>query len=270
MNLGALPAVFLSSVQPLFAPLSPSTKDRAGGTIMPGKPIRTALVTGNSSGLGLGLTRRLMRQGAAVYGLSRSGCPEETAGDIRVDLADYAGIAPAMAQLLDGVERLDLVVLNAGLLGRIQSMQEADIAELRQLMDVNVWANKPILDHFLAKGIEVGQIIAISSGASVSGNFGWSGYAVSKAALNMFVQLYAHEFPGTPMHSLAPGLIDTAMQEFISDRVDMERFPALKRLQEARGTDAMPDNDTAAQQILDSLERLRDAPSGRFLDLRNL
>ena len=237
---------------------------------MTDKSIRTALVTGNSSGLGLGLTRMLKDQGAAVYGLSRSGCPEETAGDIRVDLADYAGIAPAMAQLLDGVERLDLVVLNAGLLGQIQSMQEADIAELRQLMDVNVWANKPILDHLLARGIEVGQIIAISSGAAVSGNFGWSGYSISKAALNMFVQLYAHEFPETPMHSLAPGLVDTAMQEFISEEVDVERFPALKRLQEARGTDAMPDNDTAAQRILDSLEDVRAIPTGRFADLRNL
>ena len=237
---------------------------------MTDKSIRTALVTGNSSGLGLGLTRMLKDQGAAVYGLSRSGCPEETAGDIRVDLADYAGIAPAMAQLLDGVERLDLVVLNAGLLGQIQSMQEADIAELRQLMDVNVWANKPILDHLLARGIEVGQIIAISSGAAVSGNFGWSGYSISKAALNMFVQLYAHEFPETPMHSLAPGLVDTAMQAFISEEVDVERFPALKRLQEARGTDAMPDNDTAAQRILDSLEDVRAIPTGRFADLRNL
>jgi len=237
---------------------------------MPSKPIRTALVTGNSSGLGLGLTRVLMRQSATVYGLSRSGCPEETAGDVRVDLADYAGIAPAIAQLLDGVERLDLVVLNAGLLGQIQSMQEADIAELRQLMDVNVWANKPILDHFLAKDIEVGQIIAISSGAAVSGNFGWSGYSISKAALNMFVQLYAHEFPETPMHSLAPGLVDTAMQEFISEEVDVERFPALKRLQEARGTDAMPDNDTAAQMILDGLQRVRAISTGSFVDLRNL
>lgn len=237
---------------------------------MPGKPIRTALVTGNSSGLGLGLTRVLKRQGAAVYGFSRRGCPEETAGDIRLDLADYAGIAPAIAHLLDGVERLDLVVLNAGLLGQIQSMQEADITELRQLMDVNVWANKPILDHFLARDIAVGQIIAISSGAAVSGNFGWSGYSISKAALNMFVQLYAHEFRGTPMHSLAPGLVDTAMQEFISEEVDVERFPALKRLQEARGTDAMPDNDTVAQMILDSLEGVRAIPTGRFVDLRNL
>jgi len=60
------------------------------------------------------------------------------------------------------------------------------------------------------------------------------------------------------------------MQEFISDAVDLERFPALKRLKEARGTDAMPDNESAAQQILDSLDRLRDAPSGRFVDLRDL
>lgn len=236
---------------------------------MSAKPIRTALVTGNSSGLGLGLTRRLMREGAAVYGLSRSGCPESTAGDVRVDLADYAAIEPAITRLLDGVERLDLVVLNAGLLGNIQSMQEADIGELRQLMDVNVWANKPILDHLLTGGIEVGQIVAISSGAAVSGNFGWSGYSISKAALNMFVQLYAHEFPETPTHSLAPGLIHTAMQEFISE-VDTERFPALKRLQAARGTEAMPDNDTAAQRVLDSLEQLRAVPTGRFVDLREL
>jgi NADP-dependent 3-hydroxy acid dehydrogenase YdfG len=40
------------------------------------------------------------------------------------------------------------VVLNAGLLGQIQSMQDADIAELRQLMDLNVWAHKPILRSF--------------------------------------------------------------------------------------------------------------------------
>jgi len=237
---------------------------------MSAKPIRTALVTGNSSGLGLGLTRRLMRAGAAVYGLSRSGCPESTAGDVRVDLADYESIEPAMARLLEGVERLDLVVLNAGLLGNIQSMQEADIGELRQLMDVNVWANKPILDHLLTRNIEVGQIVAISSGAAVSGNFGWSGYSISKAALNMFVQLYAHEFPKTPTHSLAPGLIDTAMQAFISGKVDTERFPALKRLQEARGTEAMPDHDTAAQRVLDCLEQLRAVPTGRFVDLREL
>jgi len=237
---------------------------------MSSKSIRTALVTGNSGGLGLGLTRALMRQSANVYGLSRRGCPEATAGDVRVDLADYEAIIPAVAKLLDGVERLDLVVLNAGLLGQIQSMREADIDELRLLMDVNVWANKPILDHLLANGIEVGQLIAISSGASVSGNFGWSGYSISKAALNMFVQLYAHEFRDTPMHSVAPGLIDTAMQEFISEEVDTERFPALKRLQEARGTEAMPDNDTAAQMVLNSLERVRAIPTGSFVDLRKL
>ena len=60
------------------------------------------------------------------------------------------------------------------------------------------------------------------------------------------------------------------MQEFISEEVDVERFPALKRLQEARGTDAMPDNDTAAQMILDGLQRVRAIPTGSFVDLRNL
>ncbi len=233
-------------------------------------PLRSALITGNSSGLGLGLTRVLQRQGAAVYGLSRRGCPEPTAGDVRVDLADHVAIGPAIAKLLAGVERLDLVVLNAGLLGHIQSMHEADLGELKRLMDVNVWGNKPVLDHLLAEGIAVGQMLAISSGAAVSGNFGWSGYAISKAALNMFMQLYAHEFPDTPVHSVAPGLVDTAMQDYLCTHADAQRFPAVKRLRGARGTLAMPDHDTAAQQILESLEPLRSEPNGQFVDLRML
>ncbi|AGA32277.1 alcohol dehydrogenase [Thioalkalivibrio nitratireducens DSM 14787] len=232
--------------------------------------IRTALITGNSSGLGLGLTRVLKRGGTAVYGLSRRGCPEPVAGDVRVDLAEHDRIAPALGRLLEGVERLDLVVLNAGILGQIQRMQDADLAELKHVMDVNVWANKPILDELLRREIPVGQIVAISSGAAVFGSHGWSGYALSKAALNMLVQLYAHEFPDTPVHSLAPGLVDTAMQEYLCEDADVGAFPGLERLREARGTADMPDSEAAAQQVLESLTALRAEPSGRFLDLRAL
>ncbi|AHE97804.1 SDR family NAD(P)-dependent oxidoreductase [Thioalkalivibrio paradoxus] len=232
--------------------------------------VRTALITGNSSGLGLGLTRVLGRQGTAVYGLSRRGCPDPVAGDVRVDLAEHDRIAPALGRLLEGVEQLDLVVLNAGILGRIQRMQDADLAELKQGMDVNVWANKVILDELLRRRQPVGQIVAISSGAAVFGSRGWSGYALSKAALNMLVQLYAHEFPGTPVHSLAPGLVETAMQDYLCEEADAGAFPGLERLRKARGTDDMPGPEAAAQQVLDSLAALRAEPSRHFVDLRAL
>lgn len=234
--------------------------------------IHAALVTGNSSGFGLGLTQVLQGQGARIYGLSRRGCPDAgVAGDERVDLSDFDATAAAMERLLDGVETLDLVVLNAGLLGHMQRMQDAPMDELRRLMDVNAFANKVILDALLRRNVHVGQIVAISSGASVSGHAGWSGYSLSKAALNMMMQLYAHEFPEeTAINALAPGLIDTSMQDYLCEEADREAFPVLQRLKAARGTETMPTPEKAAEAVLDVLPRLRQTTRGSFVDIRQL
>ncbi|WP_018141296.1 SDR family NAD(P)-dependent oxidoreductase [Thioalkalivibrio sp. ALJ7] len=232
----------------------------------------SALVTGNSSGLGLGLTRVLLEQGAQVRGMSRRGCPEAgISADERVDLNDFDATGAAMERLLEGVEALDLVVLNAGLLGHMQRMQDASMDELRLLMDVNTFANKVILDTLLKRNVQVGQIIAISSGASVSGHAGWSGYSLSKAALNMMMQLYAHEFPDeTAINAFAPGLVDTAMQDYLCDEADRESFPVLQRLKAARGTQDMPTPEDAARTILDVLPRLHHTTRGSFVDIRQL
>ncbi|ADC73049.1 short-chain dehydrogenase/reductase SDR [Thioalkalivibrio sp. K90mix] len=234
--------------------------------------IGAALVTGNSSGFGLGLTRVLQGQGARVYGMSRRGCPEPgVAGDERVDLADFEATGTAMERLLDGVDALDLVILNAGLLGHMQRMQDASMDELRLLMDVNTFANKVILDALLRRHIRVGQVVAISSGASVSGHAGWSGYSLSKAALNMMMQLYAHEFPeDTAINALAPGLIDTSMQDYLCEEADREAFPVLQRLKAARGTETMPTPEKAAEAVLAVLPRLRQTTRGSFVDIRQL
>lgn len=234
--------------------------------------IRSALISGNSSGLGLGLTRVLLEQGARVYGMSRRGCPEPgVAGDEQVDLSDFDATAAAMERLLAAVDALDLVVLNAGLLGHMQRMQDAAMDELRLLMDVNTFANKVILDALLRHEVRVGQIVAISSGAAVSGHAGWSGYSLSKAALNMLMQLYAHEFPeSTAVNALAPGLVDTSMQDYLCEQADRDRFPVLQRLKAARGTADMPDPETAGHAILDVLPRLRQTTRGRFVDIRQL
>ncbi len=234
--------------------------------------IQSALITGNSSGLGQGLTRVLLEQGAQVYGMSRRGCPEAgVAADQRVDLADFDATAVAMDRLLEGVESLDLVVLNAGLLGHMQRMQDAPMDELRLLMDVNTFANKVILDALLRGEVAVRQIVAISSGAAVSGAAGWSGYSLSKAALNMLIQLYAHEFPDTTaINALAPGLVDTPMQDYLCEEADRESFPVLQRLKAARGTETMPDPETAARAIIRVLPRLREIQRGSFVDIRQL
>ncbi|AGA89255.1 dehydrogenase of unknown specificity, short-chain alcohol dehydrogenase like protein [Thioflavicoccus mobilis 8321] len=230
----------------------------------------TALITGTSSGLGRALAELLGNRGWAVCGCSRRGCDLPNVKDRICDLTDAAAVPATLTGLLTGVDRLELVVLNAGVLGEIGLLTETPLAELKAVMDINLWANKTVMDWLHAWGRPVDQVIMMSSGAAVLGNKGWGGYGLSKAALNMLAKLYAHEFPGTHIAALAPGIIDTAMMDHLCDEADAAAFPALQRLRDARGTDAMPDPKTAAARILSVLERLRDWPSGAFVDIREI
>ncbi len=234
------------------------------------------LITGNSSGLGLGLTEELMARDGIVWGMSRSGCAlkskfDDALRDQRQDLGTLNTLEAGLDQLLSDCLRLDLVVLNAGILGRIQEMSSTDVHDLEHLMRVNVWSNKIILDWLIERQLPVTQIIAITSGAAVNMNYGWGGYSLSKAALNNLVQLYAPEMPDTHLTALAPGLIDTGMQDYLCAEVDSDEFPSVQKLKDARGTEHMPGPRDAAKKILDLLDGLRDDhESGSFVDIRSL
>ncbi|MFI9651918.1 SDR family NAD(P)-dependent oxidoreductase [Guyparkeria halopsychrophila] len=236
------------------------------------KQTPSALITGNSTGLGLGLSHALLDRDYRVFGCSRRGCAalSDRVVDVRCDLSDLDAIDQAMEQLLAGVDHLELVVLNAGILGEIEDLSGVSVERLRELMDINVWANKVILDWLLASNIAVDQIVAISSGAAVLGNRGWGGYALSKATLNMLCRLYAHEFPDTHVAAIAPGLIDTRIIDTLCELSDTERFPALERIHAARDADVLPSPAAAAERILGALPGLRDFESGSFVDLRQI
>jgi len=230
-----------------------------------------ALITGNSSGLGEGLTQALLSRNYHVHGCSRRGCRlTGNINDVRCDLTDYATIPRALDQLLSGIEHVDLVILNAGMLGQIKPMQDNSIAELQRLMDVNVWSNKCVLDYLLASGIQIEQIVLMSSGAAVLGNRGWGGYAISKAALNMLGRLYAHEFPNTHITAIAPGLIESSMMETMCTQVDSDRFPALKRIQKARREGRVLSPLQAAERILQALPHFKEYESGSYIDIRQI
>lgn len=232
-----------------------------------------ALITGNSSGLGLGLTEVLLRRDAIVWGLSRRGCPlsdNEGLHDRRFDLSNLNTLPEALERLLADCMRLDLVVLNAGILGKIHDISETDVHDLEHMMRINVWSNKVLLDWLIERGVPVDQVIAISSGAAVNMSYGWGGYSLSKSLLNDLIRLYAHEMPDTHLTALAPGLVDTAMQDYLCDEVDSERFPSVQKLKDARGTDDMPDPKEAAERILGVIDTLREGESGRFVDIRSM
>ena len=235
---------------------------------------RTILITGVSSGIGRGLALHYLTHGERVFGLSRR-APSDFAGlpgfaFRSADLSRFDGIVPAVTELLRDVGRLDLAILNAGVLGTISDVSDADLDSMRAVMDVNLWANKPVLDAAFARGRAVDQVVAVSSGAAVSGARGWNAYALSKAALNMLMALYAAERPETHFSALAPGLCDTAMQAHLRGLPDDARFPNVERLKKAAGTADMPGPEELAPRLAGAIRSLRKRESGRFWDLRTL
>jgi len=215
-----------------------------------------------------------LNSGHSVYGISRR-TPQDLADQsgfhyLSLDLRDTDNITAALTSFLDGLKNFETVYLNAGVLGKVRDLKDCPLNELKEQMDVNLWSNKLILDALRACDIRVPQVLSLSSGAAVNGNRGWNGYSISKAALNMFTHLYAQEWPETHFTAFAPGLIDTAMQDYLCKEVDTNTYPSVQKLIEARGTENMPKPQEAARRIIEVLPTLRTLPSGAFVDIRNL
>ena len=235
----------------------------------------SVLITGISTGLGRAFADYYLQQGAEVYGVSRSGSgiTHPRLHEQKADLGKLNRVQTSLAYLLQGVDRLDLVILNAGILGKIEPMHSLGMDRLKHLMDVNVWSNKLLLDYLCESWISIEQVVAISSGAAVNGNKGWGAYSLSKATLNMLVKLYAAEYEATHFTALAPGLVDTRMQDHLCDpdKVNASQFPSVQKLRDSRGTEAMPTPAAAAAKIASIIPALSaQQPSGEFIDIRNL
>lgn len=228
-------------------------------------------ITGSSRGLGEAFVHKCLEKGANLYGLGRSEVTDKRYHYIQVDIADFDALKKGLESLLDGVESLDLLVLNAGILGRIQDISLCTMDQLKKEMDVNMWANKIILDFIIDKKIRVQQVIAISSGASVNGSLGWNGYSLSKAALNMLIKLYAAEMRETHLSAIAPGLVKTEMIDSIllGDH-DVNRYRSVQSLRESEKAGLILSAEQTVEKIFSLLPRLLQEESGSYVDIRTM
>jgi len=239
------------------------------------KPVNhQILITGVSSGIGFYLAEYYLKNKYDVKGISRR-TPERLMFDPgfkfeKADLAIHMTIIPVLERLFESQPLPNLVILNAGILSPIADMSDVALDDMKNVMDVNLWANKIILDWLFFRGFQKGQVVAISSGAAISASRGWNVYAISKAALNMMIALYATERPEIHFSSIAPGLVDTRMQEDICSLPieAAEKFPAVKRLQSARGSEHMPSPQKLAPLLAGLIEKALQKPSGSYLDIR--
>jgi len=230
--------------------------------------MRNILITGVSSGLGEALVEAYLDNGDAVYAIGRN-LPKRFDSHphfffFPYDLKYISMIKTTLPQFIDK-HSFHLVILNAGVLGEINTLDNVDVSHIKEVMDINVWANKEFID-LLSKNAMVQQVVAISSGASVNGSKGWGAYSLSKSSLNMLLKVYAKELPEIHFTSLAPGIIKTPMVDHIIEEVDDTVFTSAKTLKNAH----IQTPKEAAQNLLNTFPELLNYESGSFLDVRTM
>ncbi len=227
---------------------------------------KNILITGCSSGLGLALTNYYLQKGFKVYGISRNKPEIQNQNFIHIsfDLSKISEIKTSLTTILKEIKNLDLVFLNAGMLGKIKILQELSIEEMQEVYNLNVYANKELLDILMQ--IDVKNIFIISSGASKTGYKGWGSYSLSKAGVNMLVNLYSNEMFNTKIIALAPGVIKTPMTDYIRFELDENIFTSAKKLNEGLVQTAFE----TAIKIDAFINRINEFETGSYVDIRQI
>lgn len=228
--------------------------------------MKNILITGCSSGLGLALCNHYLDKGFNVYGIARKQ-PDIEHPNFKFksfDLSKVSEIKEALTPFIQEIQELELVYLNAGMLGEIKPSLEVSVDELKEVYELNVYANKALLDVLCT--IEVHTIIAISSGAAKNGSKGWASYSLSKAGLNMLINLYAKEMLNTKLLAVAPGVIETPMTDYIRFDIDDEKFPSAKQLKEGE----IQTPKEAAVRLDEFVNNCYRFESGLFIDVRDI
>jgi NAD(P)-dependent dehydrogenase (short-subunit alcohol dehydrogenase family) len=188
---------------------------------------KIALVTGASRGLGRAACLELARQGAHIIATARTqGGLEELDDEIKavgssatlvpMDIIDYAGIDRLGAAIFERWKKLDILVGNAGLLGKLTPLPHIEPKSWDDVMAVNVTANYRLLRSMdpLLRLAPHGRAIFMTSGLAYKCFPYWGTYSISKAALEAMVKTYAAEMETTSVRAncFSPGPTRTKMR----------------------------------------------------------
>ena len=196
---------------------------------------KTAIVTGGSRGIGSGIVKSFIEQGANVAFTFYGTAPEEAEAEIQElkdkgvkiksyqsNAADFEACESLVNQVLEDFGGIDILVNNAGITkdNLLMRMSEADFDKVIAVNLKSIFnMTKAVQKVFLKQ--RSGNIINMSSVVGVQGNAGQANYAASKAGILGFTKSIALELGSRNIrcNAIAPGFIETEMTAKLSPEV---------------------------------------------------
>lgn len=215
------------------------------------------MITGASRGLGAGMAREMFRQGVRLALCSRSEPalpPGERVVTARFDITDEVALAAFVQQVEERFGTIDAWVNNAGVLEPIAPLRDIAVEDYRHSIDVNVigvfLGTRAFVRHVRSHATP-GVLVNISSGAARNGYAGWSAYCAGKAAVDLMTESVQIEeaSSGLRAYSVAPGIIDTDMQESIRGQKP-ENFPMVEKFREIKRNESFSTPEFVANHVL--------------------
>jgi NAD(P)-dependent dehydrogenase (short-subunit alcohol dehydrogenase family) len=201
---------------------------------------RTVVVTGGSSGIGLGIARGVAKAGAGVAIWARSARRNDDAVDelrslggrviaVSCDVASEQDVRDAAARTLREFTHIDAVFANAGRGSDRTDMFATDLEEWRAIQATNVEGAFLTFRECARTMIESGRpgaLVGVSSLSAAFGAPGWLAYSVSKAGLLALVRGLAVELAPSRIrcNAIVPGWIHTPMHEPHRNAPEWERL----------------------------------------------
>ncbi len=201
---------------------------------------KVALVTGASRGLGYAAALHLAKEGAHIIATARTrGGLEElddavkavgsTATLVPMNLNDFDAIDRLGAAIFERWKKLDILVGNAGTLGKLTPLAHIDPKVWDDAMATNLTANYRLIRSMdtLLQAAPAGRAIFVTSGLAQKCFPYWGAYSVGKAALEALVRTYAGEVATTNLcvNCFSPGATRTKMRATAMPGEDPETLP---------------------------------------------
>ncbi len=247
--------------------------------------MRYFIITGTSSGLGEALARKVISDHEKVFCISRrlNQSLKELADEMHEglwyfeqDLTEVSGIPDLMNEVFSYIDKslaTEIVLINnAGVVEPVGPLGKFSIEDIKRHLEINLMVPIAMTNEFirLSSGFQcLKTVINISSGAAYNPYFGWSLYCSSKAGLDMLTKTVGleKEFNNIRILSVAPGVVDTGMQEKLRD-VNETDFPMKQKFVRLHEDDKLVKPEIAAGNILKLLES--NPETGSITDLRKI